>query len=196
MDQPAAALPAADRRRLRILRAAFITAGLVVASALGALIGRSFSPTLPADVVVRLPFTLPDNVSFGGAGALPVVALSQDGSKLAFVATGVLYARSLDDPTVRRIASVDSATSQVLVSPVFSPDGQSIAYVEGALPREGTLKIVPIEGGAPVKVAPVAFPFGLTWSSRGILIAEKDRGISLITPQGGNRDVLVNLKPG
>jgi hypothetical protein len=54
-----------------------------------------------------------------------------------------------------------------ITSPVFSPDGQAVAYFEGR-----TLKRVATAGGSPVTLGQSDLPWGVSWSDAGIIFGQ------------------------
>jgi hypothetical protein len=101
----------------------------------------------------------------------PDIALSPDGRTIAYVATGEtsrLYVRSLDSLDVKPFTQVGSSPE----SPFFSPDGQWIAFFDGA--AQNALKRVSITGGSAVPL--------VTSSS----VAAASGGNSATTPSGVN----------
>ena len=116
----------------------------------------------------------------------PAVALSPDGSNLAFLATsdGVarIYLRRRDDPEVRALPGTEGAWN-----PVFSPDGQSLAFF-----AEGALKKLPLNGSVVsiVKIGEsrgVGEARGLTWLDNATLIYTPQAigGLFQISANGG-----------
>ena len=96
--------------------------------------------------VTRVSVTLPPDVSLRLI-IHPVIAVSDDGSRMALVANrkGVdqLYVRPINEFEPRLIAGTDDASS-----PFFSPDGTWIAFFAG-----GKLKKVPADGGPVITLA-------------------------------------------
>src|SRR5215469_7608976 len=93
----------------------------------------------------------------------PAVALSDDGTQLAYVAlqgdTQRIYLRSMDNPQPRAIPGTEGA-----ISPFFSPDGQWLGFFASQ-----KLKKVPISGGAVVTLGEATSPHGASWSRRGTI---------------------------
>ena len=97
--------------------------------------------------------------------AAPSLALSPDGSTLVFKAddpTGRLWRKERGQLDPTPIAGTDHAND-----PIFSPDGQWIAFV-----ADGRLKKLPLAGGAPITLADtVAGGFGgAAWMDDGTII--------------------------
>jgi Tol biopolymer transport system component/tRNA A-37 threonylcarbamoyl transferase component Bud32 len=139
---------------------------------------REKPPAAPG--VTRFRYTLPKGQSFTRAGR-HVIAISPDGTKLAYVANQQLYLRSMDQLDAEPIRG----TNEDPAEPVFSPDGQWIAYFTtpagnvGALIR---LKKIAVTGGAPVTLSgQVPAPYGATWSGGNIVFAVNSGGDSSIT---------------
>jgi eukaryotic-like serine/threonine-protein kinase len=116
-------------------------------------------------VVARFSFSLPAGQAFSGA-TQQLVAISPDGTRLAYVANSRIYLRPIGEPEPREIQGTE--TEGGLVNPMFAPDGQSIAYFEV---RSLALKRVPITGGTAATIASkVGLPCGATWGPDDILI--------------------------
>jgi serine/threonine protein kinase/Tol biopolymer transport system component len=110
----------------------------------------------------------------------PAVAISPDGSSVAFVASteGVnrLYLRKRDNTEVRALAGTEDASD-----PVFSPSAKWIAFTANF-----SLKIVPIDG-APISLARVGDPRGISWASDDTLVyaPSSDQGLVQLSTNGG-----------
>jgi eukaryotic-like serine/threonine-protein kinase len=126
--------------------------------------------------------------------------LSPDGRKPAFVhssstyyAPGQVYVKALPDGDPVQVTH-DGLRK---MSPVFSPDGKSIAYTAVDSRFNWDTWIVPTEGGDPRKWLPNAI--GLTWiGPRQLLFSEVriNGGVGLVTAQEGRvgeRDVYMPL---
>ena len=119
--------------------------------------------------------------AIGGSGVS--IAISRDGSALAFVGDGPqgrgIYHRRLDGLEARFIRGTENG-----ISPEFSPDGQSLAFI-----LNNTIKKVPVTGGAPI---PVGDTVGnhLSWSDRGEIIFHYARGIARVSVEGGPHTII------
>jgi len=144
------------RRALPIAVTAIVTA-LVVG-----LVAWRLWPTPAPAPVTRFSYRLPDGQTPSGGGR-NAIAISPDGRRFVFNATGGLYLRSLDELE----AHVIPGTGANLSNPVFSPDGQSVGYWQA-----GQLKRIAINGGAAVVICAFANnPFGATnWSPDGTIL--------------------------
>src|SRR5204862_35775 len=98
--------------------AAFVVAGLTSTA------WWYFRPS-PSTPVTRFSIVLPSDQSFSNTGR-QFLALSPDGTKIVYTASQRLYVRSMSDLEARPISGIDGGYS--VVSPVFSPDGGSVAF--------------------------------------------------------------------
>ena len=94
------------------------------------------------------------------------VAISRDGSRIAYSSDGRLWVRDVANPAPRAIPGIENAN---IGDPVFSPDGQSIAFVSVA---ERALKTINISGGTAISLTSVDVPFSLDWDPSGILLTQ------------------------
>jgi eukaryotic-like serine/threonine-protein kinase len=163
----------------------------VVALALGTALGGAVRWSLtsaPRPAVVR--FQLPPAEGEGAlSGVFRLLALSPDGSKVAYTTDKGLYLRGLADAESRLLTGADSG---VVGEPTFSPDGQWIAFLSVADRR---LKKVAVTGGAPVTLCPVDTPVSVSWTSDAIVFSQP-AGIMRVSPAGGTPEPLVRAKPG
>ncbi len=101
-------------------------------------------PTSPPEPVSRFTITLPPGQQLAGLENGPAVALSPDGTHLAYVATQngtqQIYLRAMDSLQAKAVPGTEGA-----VSPFFSPDGQWVGFF-----ADGKLKKVSVSGGAAV----------------------------------------------
>ncbi len=170
--------------------------GLILAAAavVGfALLSPSREPDPPRPTArFRLGSSVDESAGFS------TVALSPDGLQLAFVARGGLHVRSLSELEPRTLVQLTEeersrSPAGTIVSPVFSPDGQWIAYWS----PEGTLRRVSVAGGAPVTLCEARFARGLGWDlSDRILFTQDSVGVVEIASTGGTPRVLVPLGAG
>jgi serine/threonine-protein kinase len=181
----------------RISGSPFVWLGAVavalIAGAAGWMLHRE--PAVKPAPVVRFPVSLPAGAQFSLPPAM-MVAISADGTRIAHTANSQLYLRNLNESESRPVPGTNEAGAGA-ATPVFSPDGQWIAYVQ-LVTANGPyiLKRVPVSGGTPVKVAetPTGIPnflFGLSWPSPDSLIFVTAEGIVRIPANGGASEVLV-----
>ena len=137
-----------------------IAAALLIGCALGALFvalislrGGDDAPRLVTEFTVLRPEF--DRMDYRGA---PAIALSPDGSKLAFVATSsgedMVFVRELGKRGARLILQTERAATVF-----FSPDGEWIGFIQS-----NKLKKVAVAGQAPVTLADdAAVAYGASW---------------------------------
>jgi serine/threonine-protein kinase len=143
----------------------------------------------PPRPITRFAFTLGDGQQFTTTG-FRSVAMSPDGSQMAYVANNRLYLRSMSELEARPIAGTEIGQA---VNPVFSPDGRSLAYWA---PIDRTLKRIDVTGGMPVTICPVGrAPYGVNWGPEGIVFGESQgsRGVLRVSANGGTPEQLVSV---
>jgi Tol biopolymer transport system component len=140
--------------------------------------------------VTRFVITLPPEQQLVDASAL---ALSSDGSQLAYVATSGatgnprIFLRAMDAVDARPIAGTEGASS-----PFFSPDGQWLAFFAG-----GSLKKIPLRGGAAVSLADVTNPRGGAWiDEHTIVFAAYQSTLLRVSDDGGTPQPVSRFEPG
>jgi serine/threonine-protein kinase len=117
------------------------------------------------------------------------IALSPDGTHLAYIANGRVNVRALDRLESVAIPSTASGLG-ALGTPFFSPDGQWIGFWQ-----EGQIKKVRVDGGATVAIVPAANAAGLAWEDDGTILFASEGSILRVSEAGGTPEVLVgNLK--
>src|SRR6202521_3645350 len=148
----------------------------------------SFAP--PPQPVSRLVINLPPGQQLAGLESGSAVALSPDGTYLAYVArqsgNQQLYLRAMDSQEAKPIPGTEGG-----VNPFFSPDGQWVGFFAG-----GNLKKVSVSGGAALTLANAALPRGAHWENQGIIaFAPTTNGALLQVPDsGGNAKPLTRLE--
>jgi len=176
-----AAVAAADGRRARLTRIAFVAGGAVIAAL-----------SVPAVLYVRgpePPDAFPLRVPVVGLSRSNV-AISPDGRELALVAQpdpqapAALYVRPVHAATFRRLEGTDDA-----VMPFWSPDSRSIAFVSG-----GMLKRVDATGGAPKDIAPAADLAGGAWNEANVIVLGSPRGLFRVSAEGGPPEALTTVE--
>jgi serine/threonine protein kinase/Tol biopolymer transport system component len=151
---------------------------------------RRLSPT--PRPVTRFTITLPAGQRLAALDT-PAIALSPDGTRLAYVAAQgngpqQLYLRAMDSSEAKLIPSTDGA-----VNPFFSPDSQWVGFFAGL-----KLKKVSVSGGAPVTLADAAAPQGASWNSQGIIAFGSEPAAVLlrVSDAGGTPQELTRLQKG
>ncbi len=182
-----AMLPVALPPRPLWRRAIPVALTAIVAGALSGAAGWSLRP-LPVPAVTRFLFLLPEGQTLTAPGRHSVT-VSPDGALIAYVANSRLYLKPMSQLEGKPIQGTESFQS--VTSPVFSPDGQSIAF--WAL-SDGTLKKIAVRGGAAVTICPAANPFGLSWGPEGIVFGQGGGGVRRVSSDGGQPESIVTAK--
>jgi Tol biopolymer transport system component/tRNA A-37 threonylcarbamoyl transferase component Bud32 len=143
-------------------------------------------PATVHEVVLGSMGTFPGIVSQG-------TALAPDGSAIVYVDTSAagrpqLLLKERGDLVPRVLASLGT----VVPGPVFSPGGESIAFVDGKLFR------VSRQGGAPVVVSDSAMQSGMAWLDDGMIvaIARGGQAIFVVAPAGETRRIVTGDSAG
>jgi len=109
-------------------------------------------------------------------------AITRDGRTVAYVTQqgtddSQLYLRDLNSFEARPVAGSNGARQ-----PFFSPDGRWVAFF-----AQGQLQKAEVSGGAPIKLAEAAFPFGGTWNEDNTIVYATSLGSGLwrIPASGG-----------
>jgi Tol biopolymer transport system component len=183
---PAVAATTPPRARWKslapMLAASLLTATVVVAGA------WALRPSRAAAPVARFRLTLPEGPQLTTT-VRSVLAISPEGTELAYVAGNRLFVRSLSEFDAHELAG--AAAASAMLSPSFSPDGRSIAFF-----ADGAVKRMPVTGGTAVTVCSIDPPFGLTWHATGILVGQAGNGIVRCPANGGARETLANVAAG
>jgi hypothetical protein len=120
----------------------------------------NLKPSSPQPVS-RVVITLPPGQQLAGLENGPAVAVSPDGTRLAYVAgqggSQQLYLRAMDGLESKPIPGTDGA-----VNPFFSPDGQWVGFFAG-----GKLKKISVSGGAALTLGDATNPYGANWAAVG-----------------------------
>jgi Tol biopolymer transport system component len=118
-------------------------------------------------------------------------AISPDGRRLAFVASGDgasrLWLRPLDTVTAQPLAGTEGASF-----PFWSPDSRSVGFFAA-----GKLKRIDIGGGLPQTLADAANGRGGTWTLDGMILFAPAGGTPLfrVSASGGEAVAVTKLDP-
>jgi eukaryotic-like serine/threonine-protein kinase len=189
MNGRRAAFTAAVPPRLAVRQRSWKSAALVATiAAVASIVGWSVRPAdqKVADVT-RFSISLGEDQPLQGR---PSLAISPDGTQLVYAANRRLYLRSMSELEGRPIAGTESVP---VTSPVFSPDGRSIAFWSG---NDGALKRVAVSGGRAITICQANDPLGMTWSTDGLLFGQSQHGIMRVPAAGGTPEVVVSVNPG
>lgn len=114
------------------------------------------------------------------------IAVSPDGTHLAYVANDQLYLRALDELEPKPLAGTEASSPTL---PFFSPDGKWIGFYST---RDGQLEKVALTGGAAIKLCSTANPYGASWGSDDtIVFGEGGGGVVRVSASGGTPEVLI-----
>jgi serine/threonine-protein kinase len=150
------------------------------------------SPQPVVRPLMRVALTLPSSQTLKGMGNSPtlggsVVALSPDGTHLAYSTANRLYLRALDQLEAAPINGTKGGRA-----PFFSPDGQWMGFW-----ADGELKKVSIRGGTPMTLCEARNPVGASWTPGDlILFAQGPEGIFQVPAAGGTKKLLVSVESG
>jgi Tol biopolymer transport system component/predicted Ser/Thr protein kinase len=186
--------PTAAAKGFRALgrRGVILTVGaLLLAAVVSGLAVWSLKPS-PPQPVSRTVITLPAGQQLAGLDNGSSVALSPDGTHLAYVArqdgAQQLYLRALDSLEARPIPGTEGA-----VNPFFSPDGQWVGFFAGV-----KLKKVSVSGGAVLTLGDAGAPRGASWGSQGMIaFTPKAVGpLQQVSDAGGTPQPLTSVEKG
>jgi serine/threonine-protein kinase len=129
--------------------------------------------------VARFDITPADSHRLVNAGATVDFALAPDGSWIVYVGAAPgggtrLWRRELEHLKVVPLAGTEGASG-----PVVSPDGRSIAFI-----ADGTIRTLPLTGGAPATVVADGGP--PAWGSDGMIYFARDTLVYRVPSTGGN----------
>ena len=146
-------------------------ATLLLGAAITSLAIWNLKPSPPRPVS-RLAITLPPGQKLAGLEQ-PAVALSPDGSQLAYVAvqggTQQIYLRAMDSLEARAIPGTEGG-----VNPFFSPGGQWLGFFSGQ-----KLKKIPLSGGSAQTLNDSVQLHGASWSSKEIIVFKR-QGVPIL----------------
>jgi eukaryotic-like serine/threonine-protein kinase len=168
-------------------RALPVVAAAIIVGALSSLATWYFKPSSTAPVVTRFAFPLGE-IQQSANPARQLIAISPDGTMIAYAANARLYLRPAFDLEARPIPGTENSQNQLVSSPTFSPNGRSIAFWSGA---DRTIKRTAVSGGAAVTICAATNPFGMSWDTSGIVFTQAE-GIMRASADGGQAERLVD----
>ena len=118
-----------------------------------------------------------------------MLAFSPDGSRFIYNTVEGLYLRTLDTEESRLL----SGAAANVRNPVFSPDGEWVAYFSTFNQR---VEKIAISGGAPVTLTDASIPFGLNWETDGTVLFGQPAGVMRVSENGGTAALLVEVREG
>jgi serine/threonine protein kinase len=123
------------------------------------------------------------DISAPGGLRINRLTLSPDGSKLAYVAGGMLFVRPLDGSESETLLGTDHPGT-----PFWSPDGSSVAFVSS-----GQLKKVRTTNSIPETLAHVKTNIAGAWGDHEIVIGAMGDGLLRIPTSGGAEEKLTTV---
>ena len=163
----------------RVPWVAAIALGVVVAGVTSWLV----KPIEPG-TVSRSEYFLPDGRNFASTDR-PILAVSPDGTRFAYITSGGLYLRQVDQFESRVIPG----TARPLANPVFSPDGEWLAFWSAS---DGQLMKIPTVGGTAVSLTEVPDrPIGISWDVDDTILYQTPEGIVRVSADGGEPELLL-----
>src|SRR5580692_8373277 len=161
--------PVVARRRIS-QKLAWIVAGVAAALAVAFAIGFVLRAPVPAKPL-RVSILPPEQHDFDPLS----IAISPDGTKLAFVASGAgtsaqLWVRPLDSTAAQPLAGTEDA-----VFPFWSPDSRSLGFF-----AQGKLRVIDASGGAVQTLADAPQSRGGAWGADGTILFTPDATSALL----------------
>ncbi|MGE5243870.1 MAG: protein kinase domain-containing protein [Betaproteobacteria bacterium] len=180
-NEPAPAAAASPAARPTSPWLPWLAAAIVAAGSVTWVLVRT-PPAAPA-IVTRAEFT---TSQFAGA-----VAISHDGTRLAYSSLGTgmnpkLVLRSMDQFEGKTIPGSEGGAF-----PVFSPDGQWIAYESLGSPL--TIRKIPVTGGSSITLCEGAFFSGGAWGDDNTIVFSGTSGLMRVSAGGGTPEPLTRL---
>jgi serine/threonine-protein kinase len=156
----------------------------IAAAAVGAIAIWIWKPSSAPSTkpVTRFTITIPPDQQLAELPQ-PSLALSADGTHLAYVATHSavrqIYIRAMDSTESKPVSGTEGATN-----PFFSPDGQWLGFF-----ADGRLKKVSVTGGVGQTLADAVNPRGASWGKQGIIIFNNlGSGLLRVSDAGGTAE--------
>ncbi len=159
-----------------------VAIGVIACLLAGALVWKARAPAKPQ--VARFAITL-GTFQVATRVARNMVAVSPKGTRIAYVVDRQLYLKRQSEVEGRPIPG--AADTQAIIGPVFSPDGEAIAYYSWG---EQAIRRIPAEGGSAETICATAAPNGLTWSGDSLFFALAE-GLLRVSANGGTPVLLI-----
>jgi Tol biopolymer transport system component len=173
-------------RALMLSLGALLTGGVIAS-----LIFWGLRPSPSSRPVSRTVITLPPGQRLAQLSQ-PAVALSPDGSHLAYVAVQggkqQIYLRAMDSLEATPMLGTEGA-----LYPFFSPDGQWLGFFAGQ-----KLKKIHVSGGVPQTLSGATLAHGVSWSSQSTIAFSPASAsfLELVSEAGGEPQPLTRLDGG
>ena len=186
---PAKGIRSLGRRQLIVVLGALLLVTVISGVAIWNLKPALTPPPKP---VTRFTITLPPGQQLAvTTDAFPEVALSSDGTHLAYAArqggTEQIYLRAMDSVEAKPILGTEGAEE-----PFFSPDGQWLGFFAG-----NKLMKISVTGGSPLILHDAAQTRGASWGSQGNIIwGSSTEPIQQVADAGGTSQMLTRFENG
>ena len=173
-----AAPPPHSSRPWPWLAGAAVAGAAIALAGISALTSPASSPSRP---VMHLSIPLSPKAPLSNSGAFVRIALSPDGTRLAYVGrtdtVNRLFIRNLSQLDFNVVAGSEDARG-----PFFSPDGQWLGFTVA-----GRLRKIPVGGGSPTTLAEFSgVPAGARWNDDdSIVFARGPLGLFSVPAAGG-----------
>jgi len=180
MSGPAPVVSEAPRTKSRLPVALLAgVAALAAVVTFGATRWLDAPGAVPRARATHVSVAIPDGVEVGATHLLPI-ALSRDGTRLAFVGSrdgkNRIFVRTLGEPETRALDGTEGGDG-----PFFSPDGQWVGFFAGS-----KLRKIAVGGAALQTLADAPFHRGGDWASDGfIYYTPANMGGIWRVPEGG-----------
>jgi Tol biopolymer transport system component len=154
---------------------------VVAAGSLAWAVSRRSAPT--PQLVTRSTYTTKDLSLF--------VAMSRDGTRLAYAIAGGqnssagIVLRMLDQFEGRVVPGTERGAF-----PLFSPDGQWIAFTDLA---DQKIKKIPITGGTSITLCDGSLQWGAAWGDDGTMVFRGQKGLMRVSADGGVPESLTTV---
>jgi eukaryotic-like serine/threonine-protein kinase len=170
--------------------------GIIAAAVLSSLVAGtatflSTRATRTPRTAAPIRFSMPQPSGQVMALARRMLALSEDGQHLVYLSNNQLMLRHFTEFEPQPIAATGLGLN--VNSPVFSPDGEWIAFHSAGAER--TIKRVSVHGGAALPVCDTPLPASMSWEPSGILVAVSE-GILRCTVTDRKAERLIRAEAG
>jgi Tol biopolymer transport system component len=173
------------------LRQPLLVAGVIAIGAIagGLIVARvKTSPAQSSTPAAHFMVQLPPNSRLASID-FPAIAISPDGSTVAYVATRggqpELFVRPMNSVDSTPLAGTANATT-----PFFSPDSRWIGFF-----ADGQLKKISASGGLPITLCAAPVGAGASWGADGVIVfaGGTGAGLSRVPDAGGKPEPITKL---
>jgi Tol biopolymer transport system component len=146
----------------------------------------------PAGRPTRLTLQVPDGPRFTSQNR-QALGISPDGTHVAYSTLAGLYVRAMSEFDAKLVLATSVTDARAVIQqPVFSPDGQWIAFATG----ENLIRKVSVNGGAVITICQANPTYGMSWSGNSILFGQSGTGVMRVSEDGGTPEQLLKVKLG